>query len=965
MPDALRIARKEMAAFFGSPVAYIFLAAFLAVTLFIFFWVETFFARDLANVRPLFQWMPVLLIFLVAAVTMRMWSEERRSGTLELLMTVPVSPLRLVLGKFLACLGLVAVALVLTLPLPIMVSLLGPLDWGPVIGGYLATLLLAAAYIAIGLYVSSRTDNQIVSLIGSVLICLVFYLIGSSTLTDLFGQRVADVLALLGTGSRFDSITRGVLDLRDLYYYVSLVGVFLTLNVYSLERLRWAGAGPVGRGHRQWRLAAVLFIANFVAGNFWLQPIGFARADITAGHIYSISPATRLYLSQLQEPLLIRGYFSAKTHPLLAPLVPQLENLLKEYAVAGGQRVHVTFVDPQQDPRIEREANEHYGIRPVPFRTESKYQAGVVNSYFNILVKYGDQYGTLDFRDLVEVKGGSGQQLQVELRNPEYQITRTIKKVIYAYQGGGNVFSHITEPVTLHGFLSSDDHLPADLVKLRKSLDSILGELTAQSHGMLKVQIQDPQAGDGELAREIERQYGFQPMVTSLLDPNRFYFYLLLQRGNQRVPVPLPQSLDQADLKRGIESALKRFATGLLKTIALYTPSAGPGYYGERMTQYQALEAKLRENAAVRKVDLESGQVPAAADLLLVVSPWELDQKQLFAIDQFLMRGGTVAIAASPFDVSLSRGGLAIRKRSTGLEQWLAAKGIKIAKTMVLDPQNIALPIPVEHTVDGMQVQEIRSLAYPYFADIRQDGMLADSPITAGLEQVAMDWASPLQIDPQVNKERKVLHVLQSSPGAWTSASQTIEPDFERYGSAGFATGEDRGRKLLAAVVQGRFQSYFKGKPSPLLERSREGKSAKGDEKASAAKAKDTKPKIAGVIERSPASARLILFGSSSFLSDAALDLIANATRTQYLNPVQLVQNAIDWSLEDPGLLAIRSRSHFSRLLEPLSQDAQRFWEYLSYASGLGGLAIVFGLQRLAWRRRERYYLAVLKEGKG
>lgn len=965
MPDVLRIARREMAAFFGAPVGYLFLAAFLAVTLFIFFWVDTFFARDLADVRPLFQWMPVLLIFLVAAVTMRMWSEERRSGTLELLMTVPVSSLRLVLGKFLACLGLVAVALLLTLPLPITVSLLGPLDWGPVVGGYVATLLLASAYVAIGLYVSCRTDNQIVSLIGSVLICTVFYLLGSSTLTDLFGQRAADVLALLGTGSRFDSITRGVLDLRDLYYYASIVGVFLTLNVYSLERLRWAGGHRSGDGHRQWRIAAALFIANFIGANFWLQPIGWARADITAGHVYSISSATRLYLSELREPLLIRGYFSAKTHPLLAPLVPQLENLLKEYAVAGGSRVRVSFVDPQQNPQIEHEANEKYGIKPVPFRTESKYQASIVNSYFNILVKYGDQYGTLGFRDLVEVKAGANRNLQVELRNPEYQITRTIKKVVYAYQGGGNVFSHITEPVIFHGFISDDGRLPADLVKLRKGLDSILSKLKAQSHGMLKVRIQNPQAGDGGLAREILKQYGFQPMVTSLLDPNRFYFYMLLQRGDQQVPVPLPESLDKAELQRGIVSALKRYATGFLKTIALYTPAAQLDYYGDRMSQYQTLEDKLRENAVVRRTDLESGQVPESADLLLVVSPWELDKRQLFAIDQFLMRGGTVVIATSPFDVSLSRAGLIARKRSTGLGQWLAQKGIKIADTLVLDPQNTALPIPVERTVGGLRVQEIRSLAYPYLPDIRRDGMLADSPITSGLEQVTMDWASPLQIDPKANKQRKVLRVLQSSPGAWTSDATTIEPDFQRYGNSGFASGKDRGRKLLGVVVQGRFQSYFKGKPSPLLAEKHAGKNPKAGNKADAAKEQQAKAKFSAVIERSSPSARLVLFGSSSFLSDAALNLVANAQQTQYLNPLQLVQNTVDWSLEDPGLLAIRGRSHFSRLLAPLSQETQRFWEYLNYALALGGLAIVFGLHRLARRRRERYYLTVLNEGRG
>jgi len=160
MHNILRIARKEFAGFFSSPTAFIFLGAFLAVTLFVFFWVETFFARNIADVRPLFEWMPLLLIFLVAAITMRMWSEERRVGTLEFLLTMPVKTYQMVLGKFLACLALVVVALVLTLPLPLTVSLLGPLDWGPVFGGYIAALFLAAAYVAIGLFVSARSVNQ-------------------------------------------------------------------------------------------------------------------------------------------------------------------------------------------------------------------------------------------------------------------------------------------------------------------------------------------------------------------------------------------------------------------------------------------------------------------------------------------------------------------------------------------------------------------------------------------------------------------------------------------------------------------------------------------------------------------------------------------------------------------------------------------------------------------------------------
>ena len=133
MSETARIIRKEFTEFFASPAAVLFLGAFLAAMLFLFFWIETFFARNIADARPLFKWLPVLLIFLAATLTMRTWSEERRSGTIENLLTSPVNRLHLVLGKFLSGLMLVAVALALTIPLPVTVSLLGTMDWGPVI----------------------------------------------------------------------------------------------------------------------------------------------------------------------------------------------------------------------------------------------------------------------------------------------------------------------------------------------------------------------------------------------------------------------------------------------------------------------------------------------------------------------------------------------------------------------------------------------------------------------------------------------------------------------------------------------------------------------------------------------------------------------------------------------------------------------------------------------------------------
>ena len=974
MHEVMRVARKELWGFFASPVAYIFLGAFLAVSLFVFFWVETFFARNIADARPLFDWMPVLLIFLAAALTMRLWSEERRAGTLETLMTLPVSPLRLVLGKFLAALALVAVALALTLPLPITVSLLGPMDWGPVIGAYLATLLLAAAYIAIGLFVSARTDNPIVSLIGTALLCGVFYMLGSNTLTGLFGHQGGEILKLLGSGSRFESITRGVIDVRDLYFYLSIVGVFLALNVYILERLRWAGDTSKVQLHRRWGLVTALFAVNFLAGNLWLQQIGWARADITQGHVYSISDATRNYLAQLQEPLLIRGYFSAHTHPLLAPLVPQIRDLLKEYEIAGHGKVRVEFLDPLENPDLEREAGEKYGIRPVAFQTASKYQAGVVNSYFDILVKYGDQYEKLGFRDLIEVKASGETDLEVRLRNPEYDITRAIKKVLYGYQGGGDVFQNLTKPVVFHGYVSDPSKLPAPLPQLRSDLESVLKELGQQSRGKLTFDIQDPDAGDGALAHEIQDRFGFQPLVLGLLDQNPFYFYMVLEQGDHVVPLPLPEETTKAGLKRAIEAGIKRFAPGYLKTIALYTPNQGGGMMMPGGQGYQQLKDSLGENAVVRDTDLTNGSVPDDADLLLMVGPESLDQKQVFAMDQFLMQGGTVILAASPYHVDLGGKAISAHKQPTGLEGWLANAGLTLDPTLVLDPQNTPFPIPVERQLGGFVVQEVQTVAYPYFPDIRSDGMDQTTGITSGLGQITLNWTSPLTVDPDKNKERKVTPLLKSSAGAWTNASEDIQPDYDAHGHLGFAPGTDMGRKLLAAAVEGRFKSFFAGKPSPLLEEEKQKSeqqdkdnntdAANKDAADPAGQEKDKPPVISGVVESSPASARLILIGSASFLTDTAISLATEATRTLYTKPVELIQNAVDWSLEDRGLLALRGRGQYSRLLKPLDRREQMFWEYLNYALALAGLGLVYWLHRRSRMRRQEHYKAVMSAGR-
>lgn len=233
------VTARELRAYFNSPIAYVFLSVFAGAALFTFFNVEAFFARGVADLRGLFAPLPLLMILLVPALTMRLWAEEQKQGTLEVLLTLPVRDHELVAGKFLASWILLGCALGLTLALPVSAAILGRLDWGPVVGGYLGAVLLGGAYLAAGQFLSASTENQILAFILALVVCLALYGLGTEAFAGLFSDRLAGVLRALGTGSRFQSIARGVIDLRDLVYYASLTLFFLAACVLAVRARRW------------------------------------------------------------------------------------------------------------------------------------------------------------------------------------------------------------------------------------------------------------------------------------------------------------------------------------------------------------------------------------------------------------------------------------------------------------------------------------------------------------------------------------------------------------------------------------------------------------------------------------------------------------------------------------------------------------------------------------------------------
>jgi ABC-2 type transport system permease protein len=961
MKQTLAITRKELSAYFGSPMALIFLGTFLAVTLFAFFWVETFFERNIADVRPLFQWMPVLTIFLVAALTMRQWSEEQRSGTLEVLLTVPVHRVKLVLGKFLAVMVLVALALALTLFLPITVEILGDLDWGPVVGGYVAALLMASAYAALGLFVSSRTDNQIVSLIVTALLGGALYLVGSNGVIGLVGNTLGNILRAIGTGSRFESIERGVIDLRDLIYYLSLTGFCLMLNVVSLDAKRWSRGPQTATYRRTVVITVVLIAVNLVALNAWLFPLSGLRADLTAGGTYSLSPTTRDLISNLTEPLLIRGYFSETTHPLLAPLIPTIRDMLHEYEIASKGKIEVEIVDPHDDEELEAEANQVYGISATPFQVSGRYESSIINSYFDLLIRYGDQYETLNYSDLIEVEPTASGEVNVRLRNLEYDLTRSIKKVVYGFQSLDSALASIQDPIELTAFITPQT-LPAGLQAVPQQIEKVGTALQEDSGGKLTFQVIDPDDPNATVNRQgLLSSYGLRPIAVSLFSPDSYYLHLLLEIGSEKQVLYPTSDMTEADIRSEIESALKRAAPGFLKTVGIWLPAQEPTYdiygnYQEPISSWNALQQQLEQNYTVKQVDLTSGRVPGDVDVLLIVAPQQMSDKERFAVDQFLMRGGALIVAEGNYVLSPQQyTSITMDGVQDGLRDMLASYGVEIGEAMVLDTRNEPFPMQVQRQVGGIQVAEYQLIAYPYFIDVRSDGMDSDSPIVANLPAVTVQWASPLTLDEAKMEGRQVNVLLKSTAESWLRSSGDVQPDLNAYPDLGFAVEGEQQAWPLAVAIQGSFESYFRGKASPFEQQGMATPTATATETVA------TPEPVLGTVEVSPELSRLVVVGSSEFIDDTVLRISSNVSADRYLYNLQFVQNAVDWSVEDQDLLSIRSRGTYSHLLKPLDHKEQSLWEGLNYGLALAALAVV-GVVSNMRRKQERPMVLVEAE---
>ncbi|MCB8943550.1 MAG: Gldg family protein [Ardenticatenaceae bacterium] len=951
------ITQKELSSYFGSLLAIIFLGTFLAAVLFIFFTVDTFFALGdcrYTAVIPLDAHPP----HLPSGRPHHAPVERRTAGRHRRTAAHPTrAALRPGVGQIPGRHGHDPHRPAAdTRPLPITVSLLGNLDWGPVFGGYLAALLMAGAYAAIGLFVSSRTDNQIVALISTVLLGGLFYVLGTQSITHFFGSSISEILWAIGTGSRFESIQRGVIDLRDLVYYLSLTAIFLTLNTISLDRIRWSQKQTK---YRQRVMRTVgLIIANLILLNVWLYPLHGLRLDLTEQKEYSLSQTTEDLFVSLQEPLLIRAYISEQTHPLLTPLIPQIRDMLREYEITADGRLTAEVIDPTTDPAIEAEANQTYGIQPFPFQASGRYETSVINAYFHILVRYGDQSVVLSFQDIVQVNQLATGDVSVRLKNLEYDLTSSIKKVVFGFQSIDSVLAALPEPVRLTFYITSNT-LPPDLGAAESTISQVAQQIGSDANGKFVYQVIDLDDPNSPVDRTfLQQTYGLQPLAVSFLSADTFYAHMILENGDNAELLYPPADATEGNVRTTIEAALKRTASGFLKVVGIWSPPpAAPdptdpfGGQQTALTNYSLIRNQLAAEYEVQDVDLSTGQVPPGIDMLMVLAPQDLTDIELFALDQYLMRGGSITLAVSPFQLNADpvSGGIALLPNSLeNVTAWLASYGLTLQNSLVLDTQNQPFPVVSARPINGgAAVQEVQAVDYPFFVDVRSNGMAANNPIAANLPSVMLSWASPLALDEApnggLNEGRETEVLLRSSADSWTQATTNVLPNFDLYPNTGFEVTGERQRQVMAVSLNGRFPSYFTDKPSPF-----ENQAPVIDPATGLQQPPLTQP--FSTIAESPDSSRLVVISSAAFVEDDVLNLAGFLNQSNVTNNLQFMQNVVDWSVEDLDLLSIRGRGTATRVLFPLTEQQQASWEIANYVIALVALVVIYA----GWRRHTK-----------
>jgi ABC-type uncharacterized transport system involved in gliding motility auxiliary subunit/ABC-type transport system involved in multi-copper enzyme maturation permease subunit len=388
MSPVWTVARREVRALFDHPTGYILAIVFLVVNNFLFF--RQVFLIGAGTLRPMLDLLPWMLLFLVPAVTMRVLADDFRTGTLEVVLAQPLTEFELVLGKYLGALLFLWATLLCTVPVPLTLVLGADLPAGVIAAQYAGALLLVAGLAAVGTWTSSLTRNQVTAFILGVAVMFALVLVGLDPLIVGLPPVLGTLAARLGVLSHFAGIARGVLDLRDVIYFVSLAALFVVLAYAVVLGRRLPGGG---RPARRLRLGVLVLGAAAVIGNLAAGALG-GRLDLTPGRVYTLSRATRDLAAGLEDLVTVKLFASRDLPPEIGLLRRDVEDLLRDLRAAGRGDVRVLQLDPARDSAALADARA-LGIPPIQFNVIGEAQLQIREGYMGLALQYADAQQTI------------------------------------------------------------------------------------------------------------------------------------------------------------------------------------------------------------------------------------------------------------------------------------------------------------------------------------------------------------------------------------------------------------------------------------------------------------------------------------------------------------------------------------------------------------------------------------------
>ena len=374
-----------------------------------------------------------------------------------------------------------------------------------------------------------------------------------------------------------------------------------------------------------------------------------------------------------------------------------VDDILSEYRTISGNNISVKILDPSKDEQLEFEARRSYGVDPTPISITARYENSVVNSYFDIVIVYGDQFERLDISDLVRVEKSADGDVETHLRNIEYDVTRSIKKVVSTFGREDAVYADLKNNIRLTAYIT-EASVPDQLNEAISWTYNIGNELAEESLGKVVFDVIDPDDTDSQIDRGVLQEIYNLDAIDSV-DGQSYYLHAILEYQDTSYLIYPAEDMNEEDLRDSFETGIRKIIPGVLKQIGVwqppieriqnpFNPQMAP------MTSWYMLLQHLSENYYVRNVDLLTGIPPMEVDVLLILSPEQMKQSELLALDQFIMRGGPVVIAAASYVVSPLQivPGLNIRRVDGGIHDLIEHYGVKMGGNLILDTQNEPFP---------------------------------------------------------------------------------------------------------------------------------------------------------------------------------------------------------------------------------------------------------------------------------